>query len=155
MFYQHPVDVTVRLNELAEFNCTVNCTCAENVGWYKAGYEAVLKSSMVSTECTSESGQQTYNFSVSATEALNNSAIYCAAYTNPDKPGCQSVCSISDRCFSRPALLTVGKLRSCVCCSCTMLIVFAICNCSLPRIQFNCYIHKNWWHGFPIGKETA
>lgn len=151
MLYQHPVDVTVRLNDWARFNCTVNCTCADNVGWYKAGYQAVLKSTTdltipgitvmeptpVPRACTS--GRKTYFFSVLATEALNNSAIYCAAYTDPDVSGCQSVC-ISEMCYSRPALLTVGKLRSCVCCSCTMLIVFAICNCSLPQIQFNCYI---------------
>ena len=147
MLYQHPVDVTVRLNDLARFNCTVNCICADNVGWYKAGYEAALKSTTdlgitvmePTTPGPCTSGRQTYFFSVLATEALNNSAIYCAAYTDPEVPGCQSVC-ISEMCFSRPALLTVGKLRSCVCCSCTMLIVFAICNCSLPQIQFNCYI---------------
>ena len=135
MVYEDPVDVTVNVNQLAEFNCTVNCSCTRNVGWFIAGRSNVIDNSVPgltimspeqqSPTCTS--GRKTYIFRVLVTKALEKSeiAIYCAAYENRSH---QSQCSFSGTSYSRPALLT-GKLRFYVCLNvllytCTTLIAF-------------------------------
>jgi len=116
--YEDPVDVTVDVNQLAQFNCTVNCSCTRHVGWYIAGITNVINNNSVpgltimspeqrSPVCTP--GRTTYILEVLATKALEKSeiAIYCAAY---GKRSHQSQCSFSGTSYSRPALLT-GKLR--------------------------------------------
>ena len=135
MVYEDPVDVTVNVNQLAQFNCTVNCSCTRNVGWFIAGRSNVIDNSVPgltimspeqqSPTCTS--GRKTYIFRVLVTKALEKSeiAIYCAAYENRSH---QSQCSFSGTSYSRPALLT-GKLRFYVCLNvllytCTTLIAF-------------------------------
>lgn len=118
MIYEDPVDVTVNVNQWAQFNCTVNCSCTRHVAWYIAGSANVINSNSVpgltimssgqqSPVCTS--GRKTYILAVLATKALEKSeiAIYCAAYGNRSH---QSQCSFSGTSYSRPALLT-GKLR--------------------------------------------
>ena len=99
---QHPADVTVGPNDWAEFNCTVNCPCTENVTWHMVRRASTPMQSNSTTVCTS--GRQTYFLSILATEALNNLGVYCVAYESRAHG-----CNPSWRHFSRPALL-VGTL---------------------------------------------
>ena len=115
MVYDHPADMTVEVNELAQFNCTVNCNCTSNVGWYVAGRSNVIDNDSVpgltimSSQSACTAGRKTYFFGAVATKALEV-AIYCAVY----EPRDQFECSLSGTYYSRPALLT-GKSRCYAC----------------------------------------
>ena len=109
-----PQDVTVEANQWAQFNCTVHCSYTRSVGWYMAGYDrAIKRNNTISgllikrssdVKCT-PSNEKTYFFEVYATEALNRSTFYCAAYVKRDlEKSCS--CGKGGRCYSRPALLT-------------------------------------------------
>ena len=111
MLFAYPQDVTVEANQWAQFNCTVHCS---SVGWYMAGHRrAIRDNSSVpvlfikrssDVKCTPPI-EKTYFFEVYATEALNRSTVYCAAYMkrNQEESCC---CGKRGRCYSRPALLT-------------------------------------------------
>ena len=114
MLFAHPQDVTVEANQWAQFNCTVHCTSTSSVGWYIAGYHHAIKRNNTlpgllikrssDVKCTL-SNEKTYFFEVHATEALNKSTFYCAAYVKHDlEKSCS--CGKGGRCYSRPALLT-------------------------------------------------
>ena len=108
----HPKDVTVQVNEWAQFNCTVSC--GYTVGWYMAGYSNAIKRNNTvpgllikrrrASMCT-ESDKMTFFIEVLATEAFNKSTVYCAVYkTSREEKSCS--CGTDGRCYSRPALLT-------------------------------------------------
>ena len=113
----HPEDVTVEVNQWAQFNCSVCCNYT--VSWYMAGHSSAIKRNNTvpglkfkrwrSSTCT-ESGERCTSdrkmhfFEVHASGALNASVFYCAAYETH-----RSQCRCArGRCYSRPALLT-GK----------------------------------------------
>ena len=45
MLFSDPKDVTVEVNQWAQFNCTVRC--GYTVGWYMAGYPKAIKRSNI------------------------------------------------------------------------------------------------------------
>ena len=111
MLLTDPQDVTVQVNEWAQFNCTARC--GYHVSWYMAGHSSAIKKNNTvpgllikrwrPSSCT-ESNKRTHFFEVLATEAFNKSTFYCAA-----NEGSQhlSMCRcVGGRCYSRPALLT-------------------------------------------------
>ena len=116
-----PKDVSVDTNQWAQFNCTVDCSYTSTVGWYIAGYHRAIKSnntipgllikrSSQVVKCP-PSNIKTYFFEVYATEALNKSTFYCAAYEKRDlEKSCS--CGKRGRCYSRPALLTGEPVRN-------------------------------------------
>ena len=110
MLLTDPKDVTVQVNEWAQYNCTVRCRY--HVSWYMAGHHKAIKrnNSVPGLEirippasmCTSD--QKMHFFEVHASGALNASVFYCAANENPRQ---RSMCRCAGgRCYSRPALLT-------------------------------------------------
>ena len=111
MLFADPKDVTVEANQWVQFSCTAHCNYP--VRWYKAGHSnAIRKNSSVSgllikrkpdSKCTSN--QMIHFFEVYATEALNKSTFYCAAYERHHQ-GKSCSCDKGGRCYSRPALLT-------------------------------------------------
>ena len=112
MLLTHPKDVTVEVNEWAQFNCTVRC--GYPVSWYIAGHSIAIKrnNSVPGLEiripsasmCTSD--RKMHFFEVHAYSAFNASVFYCAANERPQQ---RSMSRCADgRCYSRPALLT-GK----------------------------------------------
>ena len=111
MLFADPKDVTVDVNEWAQFNCTVHCQYT--VGWYMAGHpNAIRRNNTVTgllikrqrSGCT-ESDERTFFFEVLATKAFNKSTFYCAVYkTRREEKSCS--CGTDGRCYSRPALLT-------------------------------------------------
>ena len=112
MLFADPQDVTVEVNEWAQFNCIFHCGYV--VSWYMAGHSIairrnntvpglLIKRPRVST-CT-ESNGRTHFFEVLATEAFNKSTFYCAAF---ERHQVSCSCGTGGRCYSRPALLT-GK----------------------------------------------
>ena len=112
MLFAYPKDVTVEVNQWAQFNCTVSC--GDTVSWYMAGYPNAIKRNntvpglLIKKRCDSgcsESDERTHFFEVFATEAFNKSTFYCAACeTRRQEDSCS--CGTGGRCFSRPALLT-------------------------------------------------
>ena len=98
MLLADPKDVTVDTNQWAQFSCKVNCSYARSVGWYIAGHNSAIKRNNTlpgllikrsSVKCT-PSNERTYFFEVYATEALNKSTFYCAAY---EKHNLEKSCS--------------------------------------------------------------
>ena len=112
MLFTDPKDVTVDVNEWAQFNCTVHC--GYTASWYMAGYSSAIKRNNTvpgllikrrrTPRCT-ESNERTHLFEVLATKAFNKSAFYCAAYERRYQERSCS-CGTGGRCYSRPALLT-------------------------------------------------
>ena len=122
MLLADPKDVTVDANQWAQFNCTVDCSYTRSVGWYIAGYHRAIKSnntipgllikrsSRGVVKCP-PSNIKTYYFEVYATEALNKSTFYCAAYEKRDlEKSCS--CGKRGRCYSRSALLTGEPVKN-------------------------------------------
>ena len=113
MLLADPKDVTVDTNQWAQFSCTVDCSYARSVGWYIAGYRRAIKRNntisdlliKTSSVKNTSSNEKTYFFEVYATEALNKSTFYCAAYERHNREKSCS-CGKEGRCYSRPALLT-------------------------------------------------
>ena len=114
MLFTDPKDVTVDVNEWAQFNCTVHCRYT--VSWYMAGHSIAIKRNNTvpgllikrrrASTCI-ELDERTHFFEVLATKAFNKSTFYCAAYeTRREEKSCS--CGTDGRCYSRPALLT-GK----------------------------------------------
>ena len=111
MLFTDPKDVTVDVNEWAQFNCTVHC--GYTASWYMAGHSSAIKRNNTvpgllikrrrTFGCT-ESNERTHLFEVLATKEFNESAFYCAAYERHLIGSCS--CTTSGRCYSRPALLT-------------------------------------------------
>ena len=112
VLFADPEDVTVEVNQWAQFNCTARC--GYTVSWYMAGYSKAIKRNNIvpgllikrrrASGCTESHGRSHF-FEVFATEAFNKSTFYCAAYeTNSQENGCS--CGTEGRCYSRPALLT-------------------------------------------------
>jgi len=93
--------MTVGLNQWAQFNCTVNCSCIETVSWHMVRRDRAPIQSNFSTACNS--GRQTYSLKILATEPLNELALYCVAFES-ESSSCQSGCS-SWIYYSRAALL--------------------------------------------------
>ena len=113
VLFADPKDVTVDINEWAQFNCTVRCSYTAS--WYMAGHSSAIKRNNTvpgllikrrRATCT-ESDERTHFFEVLATEAFNKSTFYCAAYETRQEKSCS--CGTDGRCYSRPALLT-GEL---------------------------------------------
>ena len=115
VLFADPKDATVEANQWAQFNCTVHCGYTRSVGWYMAGYHRAIKRNSTipgllikissDVKCTSSIIEKTYFFEVYATEALNKSTFYCAAYVKHNlEKSCK--CGKGWRCYSRPALLT-------------------------------------------------
>ena len=87
LFSEHPTDMEAVPGEWVQFNCTVNCSYT--VWWFIAGDQDPIKRNnsvpglvfrrTTSMNCTS-SNQKAHFFGVQATEALTNSAFYCAAF---------------------------------------------------------------------------
>jgi len=110
VLFADPKDVTVEVNEWAQFNCTASC--GYSVRWYMAGYRrSIIRNNTVpgllikrrgAFWCTG-SGVITHTFEVLATEAFNKSAFYCVAYGRRRE---SYSCGTWGRCYSRPALLT-------------------------------------------------
>ena len=113
MLFADPKDVTVDVNQWAQFNCTVSCRYTAS--WYMAGHSSAIKRNNTvpgllikrgrASTCT-ESDERTHFFEVLATEAFHKSTFYCAAYER-SRESCS--CGTDGRCYSRPALLT-GEL---------------------------------------------
>ena len=113
MLFADPRDVTVEVNQWAQFNCTASC--GYTASWYMAGHSSAIKRNNTvpgllikrgrSSTCT-ESDERTHFFEVLATKALHKSTFYCAAY---ERRLVSCSCGTGGRCYSRPALLT-GKL---------------------------------------------
>ena len=131
MLIADPQDVTVEANQWAQFNCTVDCSYTNYVGWYIAGYNGVIKKNNTIpgllikrsfAKCT-PSKEETHFFEVYATEAFNKSTFYCAAYEKRHQERSCS-CGKGGRCYSRPALLS-GE---------------PVCNAALIRIC----VFNNW-----------
>ena len=112
MLFADPKDVTVEVNQWAQFNCTASCGYA--VSWYMAGHSSAIKRNNTvpgllikrrrASGCT-DSDERIHFFEALATEAFNKSSFYCAAYeTRPQGKSCS--CGTDGRCYSRPALLT-------------------------------------------------
>ena len=108
---EHPKDVEAAPNEWVEFNCTVS-DCNGTVSWFIAGRSRAIKKNntvpglvirRIFSRCTS-SNQKTYFLEVQATEALNNSAFYCAAYQG-SRTSSICRCGADGRHFSKSALL--------------------------------------------------
>ena len=110
---EHPVDVETAPNEWVQFNCTVT-PCNNSVSWFIAGRSRAIKKNYTVpglfirrsfSRCTS-SNQVTHFFEVQATEVLNNSAFYCAAYVY-QRSRTTSICrcGADGRHFSKSALL--------------------------------------------------
>ena len=108
---EHPVDVEAAPNEWVEFNCTVT-PCNVTVSWFIAGSSRAIKQNNTVpglvirrnySRCTS-SNQKTHFFEVQATEALNNSAFYCAAFQR-FRTTSDFRCGEDRRRFSKSALL--------------------------------------------------
>ena len=114
-----PKDVTVEVNQWAQFNCTVNSSYTRSVGWYIAGYHRAIKRNNTlpgllikrSHVKSTQSNEWTHFFKVYATEALNKSTFYCAVYEKHDLDKSCS-CGKGGRCYSRPALLTGEPVRN-------------------------------------------
>ena len=113
MLFADPKDVTVDVNEWAQFNCTVHCQYT--VGWYMAGHSiAIRRNNAVpgllikrrrASRCTESDDEWTHFLEILATEAFNKSTVYCAVYkTRREEKSCS--CGTDGRCYSRPALLT-------------------------------------------------
>ena len=114
MLIAGPEDVTVEANQWAQFNCTVDCSYTDYVGWYMAGHShaikrnntipgLLIKRSRSFVKCT-PSKEKTHFFEVYATEAFNKSTFYCAAYEkHHQERSCR--CGRDGRCYSRPGLL--------------------------------------------------
>ena len=112
MLFADPKDVTVDVNEWAQFNCTVHCQYT--VGWYMAGHRNAIKRNNTvpgllikrrrASGCT-DSDERTHFFEVLATKAFSKSTFYCAAYKTRREEKSYS-CGTDGRCYSRPALLT-------------------------------------------------
>ena len=109
MLFADPKDVTVEANQWVQFSCTAQCDYT--VGWYKAGHRNAIRYNSSGllikrkpdSKCTSN--QMVHFFEVYATEALNKSTFYCAAYVrHHQRKSCS--CDKGGRCYSRPALLT-------------------------------------------------
>ena len=109
--FADPQDVTVEVNEWAQFNCTVQCDY--HVNWYMAGHSSAIKRSNTvpgllikrgrASSCI-ESNKRTHFLEVLATEAFNKSTFYCAANEGSQH---HSMCRCAvGRCYSQPALLT-------------------------------------------------
>ena len=113
MLLADPKDVIMDTNQWAQFSCTVDCSYARSVGWYMAGYLRAIKRNntisglliKTSSVKNTSSNEKTYFFEVYATEALNKSTFYCAAYERHNREKSCS-CGKEGRCYSRPALLT-------------------------------------------------
>ena len=115
MLLAYPKDVTVDTNQWTQFNCTVDCGYTRSVGWYMSGHRRAIRGnssvpgllirrSSPDVKCP-PSNRKTYFFEVYATEALNKSTFYCAAYEK-HHPEESCSCGEDGRCYSRPALLT-------------------------------------------------
>ena len=113
MLLTDPKDVTVEVNQWAQFSCTVDCSYTSSVGWYMTGHNSVIKRNNTIpgllikrsfAKCT-PSKEKTHFFEVYATEVLNKSTFYCAAYVKHALAKSCS-CSKGGRCYTRPALLT-------------------------------------------------
>ena len=106
---EDPVDVEAVPNEWVQFNCTLTDCDDYHVRWYIAGRSQAIRDNNTGlvirsfSMCTS-SNQETHFLEVQATEALNNSAFYCAAN---QRSGTTSTCrcGADGRYFSRSALL--------------------------------------------------
>ena len=95
VLFADPQDVTVEANQWAQFNCSVSCDYTSTVGWYMAGYRRAIKRNntipgllvKISSDvmCISTTIKKTHFLEVLATEALNKSTFYCAAYGNTIK----------------------------------------------------------------------
>ena len=114
MLIADPKDVTVEVNQWAQFSCTVDCSYSRTVGWYIAGHNGAIKRNNIIPgllikrsfiKCT-PSKEKTYFFEVYATEAFNKSTFYCAAYEQHHQQERNCSCGTDGRCYSRPALLT-------------------------------------------------
>ena len=138
VLFADPKDVTVHVNEWAQFNCTVHCHY--NVGWYMAGHSSAIKRNNAvpgllikrrrTSRCTG-SDERTHFFEVYATKAFNKSTFYCAAYmTRREEKGCS--CGTDGRCYSRPALLT-GEHVSVALVFCELFEVYFLSNFSKQR----------------------
>ena len=110
VLFTDPQDVTVEVNQWAQFNCTVHCNYT--VSWYMAGHSSAIKRNNTvpgleikrwcASRCTSD--QKMHFFEVRASGALNASVFYCGANESPrQRSRCRCA---SERCYSRPALLT-------------------------------------------------
>ena len=112
MLFADPQDVTVEVNEWAQFNCTVRC--GYHVSWYMAGHSSAIKSNstvpglLIKTwraSTRTDSNGRTHFIEVLATEAFHKSTFYCAANERRrHQESCS--CGTDGRCYSRPALLT-------------------------------------------------
>ena len=110
MLFADPKDVTVEVNQWAQFNCTASCNYT--VSWYMAGHSNAIKRNNTvpgllikrprASTCT-ESNERTFFFEILATEAFNKSTFYCAAY---ERRRVSCSCGTDGRCYSRPGLLT-------------------------------------------------
>ena len=122
----------------ANFSCTVPCL-RYGIKLYRAGIDfpsnypdfGLNVTKQIPRTCNSN-GEWTYFLGVLATRAANNTVIYCAAHSreipteSPDVH-CGCGCPGTDRCYSRPSLLTgmqllhalivliIGNLLSCGC----------------------------------------
>ena len=109
VIFADPKDVTVEVNEWAQFNCTAGC--GYHVSWYMAGHSSAIRRNNTvpgllikrrgASGCT-ESDERTHFIEVLATEAFNKSTFYCAANERRQE-SCS--CGTDGRCYSRPALL--------------------------------------------------
>ena len=110
VLFADPKDVTVEVNEWAQFNCTVRS--GYHVSWYMAGHSSAIKSNSTvpgllikrlhASRCTG-SNDKTHFLEVLATKAFHKSTFYCAA-NERRRVSCS--CGTDGRCYSRPALLT-------------------------------------------------
>ena len=109
MLFADPKDVTVEVNQWAQFNCTTSCSYT--VSWYMTGYSSAIKRNNTvpgllikrgRSTCT-ESEERTHFFEVLAIKAFHKSTFYCAAYER-HRASCS--CGTGGKCYSRPALLT-------------------------------------------------
>ena len=78
VLFEDPKDVTVQVNEWAQFNCTVHCGC--HVSWYMAGHSSAIKRNnavpglLIKRRCAfmcTDSGERIYFFEVLATKAFH------------------------------------------------------------------------------------
>ena len=94
-----------------QFNCTIT-PCNYTLSWFIAGRSHAIKNNdsvpglvirKTVSMCTS-SNQETHFLELQATEALNNSAFYCAA-NQGSRTTSTCRCGADGRCFSKSALL--------------------------------------------------
>ena len=131
--------IQVKEGDLANFSCTVPCP-EFGVKWFQVGIDLPIDDAGFGLNVTKQipqsetciNGEWTYFLGVLATRAANNTVIYCAAHSreipteSPDVH-CGCGCPGTDRCYSRPSLLTgmqllhalivliIGNLLSCGC----------------------------------------